>query len=134
MFAVPLVDLEVVDHVDVIAELAGALALAEGNPVANNRIHTQCQLEMFALVADDVVDEALLDELRNVEFVAVQASYEGPLTERADIVFPATTWAEKSGTFTNTEGRVQAVRAALKPLTTAADDQQVLKGLAERLA
>jgi NADH dehydrogenase/NADH:ubiquinone oxidoreductase subunit G len=87
----------------------------------------------FILSADDEVDEALLNELEPVEFVAVQASYFGPLVERADVVLPTAMWAEKSGTLINTEGRAQALNAALRPPAGVKDDADVLKALAEKL-
>jgi predicted molibdopterin-dependent oxidoreductase YjgC len=88
---------------------------------------------VFALVADDEVDGALLSVLQNAEFVVAQATYEGPLVERADVVLPTTIWAEKSGTFTNTEGRVQNLQAVLKPPMSVKDDVAILEALAEKL-
>jgi len=87
----------------------------------------------FILSADGEVDETLLNELEPVEFVAVQASYSGPLVERADVVLPTAIWAEKSGTLVNTEGRAQTLNAALRPPVGVKDDADVLKALAEKL-
>jgi NADH dehydrogenase/NADH:ubiquinone oxidoreductase subunit G len=88
---------------------------------------------ILILGADDDVDQALVDEMEDVEFVAALASYFGPCTERADVVLPTTIWAEKSGTFTNTEGRTRDLNAALQPPAGVKDDLQILKALAERL-
>ena len=88
---------------------------------------------IFVLVADDQVDEPLLGKLEKAEFVAVQASYFGPLVERADVVLPTAIWAEKSGTLTNTEGRAQALHAAVPTPAGVRDDQEILTALAERL-
>jgi formate dehydrogenase major subunit len=51
----------------------------------------------------------------------------------ADIVFPAASFAEKEGTFTSTERRVQRVRRALPPPGEARADWQTLEALSERL-
>jgi formate dehydrogenase alpha subunit len=51
----------------------------------------------------------------------------------ADIVFPAASFAEKEGTFTSTERRVQRVHAALPPPGAARADWQTLEALSERL-
>jgi len=88
----------------------------------------------FILLADDAVDEAFVSKLGDIEFVVTQASYFGPLVQRADVVLPTAIWAEKSGTFINTEGREQAVNAALQPPPGVRDDQEVLQALARQLA
>jgi len=48
----------------------------------------------------------------------------------ADIVLPATSWAEKDGTFTSTERRVQRVRAAVQPPGSARSDTALISSLA----
>jgi formate dehydrogenase major subunit len=88
----------------------------------------------FVLVADDEVDQTLLNKLDEADFVVAQASYFGPMVQRADVVLPTTIWAEKSGTFINTEGRVQTLNAALRPPAGVKQDQEILQALAERLA
>jgi formate dehydrogenase major subunit len=52
---------------------------------------------------------------------------------RADVVLPAAGWAEKDGTFTNTERRVQRVRQAVQPPGNARADWWVFSELAERM-
>jgi len=51
----------------------------------------------------------------------------------ADVVLPAAAFAEKRGTFTNTERRVQMVRPAVKPPGEAKADWLILQELASRL-
>ena len=51
----------------------------------------------------------------------------------ADVVFPAASFAEKDGTFTNTERRVQRVRKAIEPVGESKDDGWILTQLAKRL-
>jgi formate dehydrogenase major subunit len=87
----------------------------------------------FILAADDQVDEGLLTALAGVRFLAVQASYFGPLVERADVVLPAATWAEKAGTLVNTEGRVQDLRPAAAAPAGVKTDEEILTALAARL-
>jgi formate dehydrogenase major subunit len=87
----------------------------------------------FILAADDQVDEGLLTALAGVRFLAVQASYFGPLVERADVVLPAATWAEMAGTFVNTEGRVQDLRPAAAAPAGVKTDEEILTALAARL-
>ena len=89
---------------------------------------------VFILAADDEVDSALLDELDGAEFVVAQASYFGPLVQRADVVLPTAIWAEKTGTFVNTEGRSQTLKAVLRAPEGVKNDQEILQALAKRLA
>lgn len=66
-------------------------------------------------------------------FLIVQASYESPLTERADLVLPMASWLERSGTLTNTEGTLVRAHAALPPLGRSRPDWDILGRLAETL-
>jgi formate dehydrogenase major subunit len=71
--------------------------------------------------------------LEAAEFVIVNEIFENETTAFADVVFPATCWAELDGTFTNTERRVQRVRPALRPPEGARDDWWVFAELARRM-
>jgi len=51
----------------------------------------------------------------------------------ADLVLPSAVYAEKEGTFTNCEGRVQRIRAAFSPLGEAKGEWEIVRLLAERL-
>src|SRR5690606_17497488 len=50
--------------------------------------------------------------LSGKEFVVVQELFETDTTAHADVVFPAASFAEVDGTFTNNAGNVQRVRKA----------------------
>jgi formate dehydrogenase major subunit len=66
-------------------------------------------------------------------FLIVQASYQSPLAEQADVVLPMAIWSERSGSLTNFEGRVQTLNQAVEPQGEARPDWQILTGLAEKL-
>ncbi len=51
----------------------------------------------------------------------------------ADVVLPATSWAETDGCFTNTERRVQRVRAAVPPSGQAKPDWWIIAEIAKRV-
>ncbi|MEJ2684078.1 MAG: NADH-quinone oxidoreductase subunit NuoG [Candidatus Sulfobium sp.] len=51
--------------------------------------------------------------LKNVDFVVVQDIFLTETAKLADVVLPALSWAEKEGTFTNMERRIQRVRKAV---------------------
>jgi len=64
--------------------------------------------------------------LAGVECLIVQAIRPSALTERADIVLPGTAFAEKSGTVTNLERRVQRLTAAKLAPGLAREDWRIL--------
>jgi predicted molibdopterin-dependent oxidoreductase YjgC len=68
-----------------------------------------------------------------VEFLVCQDIFLNETAQRADVVLPAVSFAEKTGTFTNTERRVQMVRPALEPIGAARADWQIILDLANRL-
>ncbi len=71
--------------------------------------------------------------LNAVDFLVVQDIFLTETAALADVVLPACTYAEKEGTFTNTERRVQRVRAAIKPVGESKPDWLILKELMEVL-
>lgn len=64
--------------------------------------------------------------LKKLEFFVVQDLFLSETAELADVVFPAASFAEKDGTFTNTERRVQLVRKAVEPPGEAKADWEII--------
>lgn len=70
--------------------------------------------------------------LKNLEFLVVQDIFLTETAELADVVLPAASFAEKNGTFTNTERRVQRVRKAVNPPGDAKRDSWIIMELSKR--
>jgi len=70
--------------------------------------------------------------LQNLELLVVQDIFLTETAVLADVVLPAACYAEKEGTFTNTERRVQRLRKALEPPGEALADWEIICALAER--
>ena len=68
-----------------------------------------------------------------VKFLVVQDIFLTETAELADVVLPAAAYAEKEGTFTNTERRVQRVRQALLPPSGACNDLSIIQAVSERM-
>ena len=68
-----------------------------------------------------------------VKFLVVQDIFLTETAELADVVLPAAAYAEKEGTFTNTERRVQRVRQALLPPKGACNDLSIIQAISERM-
>lgn len=71
--------------------------------------------------------------MESLDFVLVQDIFMNETSEYADVILPAASFAEKTGTFTNTDRRVQLVRKALDPPGEARPDWQILSDLAIRV-
>ena len=56
---------------------------------------------------------SLKEILKSLEFLVVQDIFLTETAECADVVFPALGWAEKEGTYTNLERRIQRLKKAL---------------------
>jgi formate dehydrogenase alpha subunit len=69
-----------------------------------------------------------------LEFLIVQDLFLHETAERAHVFLPAAAFAEKEGTFTNSERRVQRVRQALAPPGQARPDWWITGELAQRVA
>ncbi|MCX8052791.1 MAG: molybdopterin-dependent oxidoreductase [Armatimonadetes bacterium] len=71
--------------------------------------------------------------LKKLDFLVVQDIFLTETAQLADVVLPGTAWAEKNGTFTNTERRVQQVRKAVDPPGEAWLDSDILLEVANRM-
>jgi formate dehydrogenase alpha subunit len=71
--------------------------------------------------------------LESAEFLVVQDLFLTKTAEFADVVLPAACWAEKDGTFTSSERKVQRVRQAVNPPGEAKADWQILSEIGRRL-
>ncbi len=63
--------------------------------------------------------------LESLEFLVVQELFMTETAAYADVVLPGISYAEKDGTFTNTERRVQRVRKAVEPRGQAREDYEI---------
>ena len=71
---------------------------------------------------------------KQLEFLVVQDIFMHETAEIADVVLPATSFAEKDGTFTNSERRVQRVRKAVEPIGQSRPDWDIICDLGRRLS
>ncbi len=69
------------------------------------------------------------ESLEHLDFLVVQDIFLTDTAMMADVVLPSASFAEKEGTFTNTERRIQRVRKALEPPGEAKDDWKIIAEL-----
>ena len=92
---------------------------------------------LYIMGENPMMSEPNLNETRkhmtHLEFLVAQDLFINESGAFADVFLPAASFAEKDGTFTNTDRRVQRVRTALSPRGLARPDWKILCDLAIRL-
>ena len=71
--------------------------------------------------------------LSKLDFLVVMSTFQNEITDMADVVLPSATFAQKDGTHTNLERRVQLLRPALKETGDEQSDWRTLDQLATRM-
>jgi ribosomal protein S2 len=95
-------------------------------------------LKALWIFAEDVVQtdpntHHVVKAMQGLDLLVVQEIFMSETAKMADVVLPGTTFLEKSGTFTNTERRVQQVNAAVKPLQGTKTDGQIIVEMMRKL-
>ena len=84
------------------------------------------------LLSEPDLNEAA-EKFNNLEFLVVQDIFMHETAQIADVVLPATSFAEKDGTFTNSERRVQRIRQAVAPRGQSRPDWEIICDLGRRM-
>jgi len=71
--------------------------------------------------------------LETLDFLVVQDIFLTETAELADVVLPSTSFAEKEGTFTNTERKIQRVRKGIEPVGETREDWRIISELSGRM-
>lgn len=92
---------------------------------------------LYVLGEDPVITDADANHVRKglqaLDFLVVQEIFLSETAKLADVVLPGASYAEKTGTFSNTERRVQMVNQAIKPIGDAKTDGEIISELATRM-
>ena len=92
---------------------------------------------MYIMGENPVLSDANAGHVRNalnaLGFLVVQDVFLTETAQLADVVLPAACFAEKEGTFTNTERRIQKVRKAVEPPGDSRTDLDILLDLSARM-
>ncbi|MGQ4555549.1 formate dehydrogenase subunit alpha [Halobellus sp. GM3] len=92
---------------------------------------------MYVMGENPVMSEPnanhVADLLEELGFLVVQDIFMTETAEYADVVLPATTWAERGGTVTNTDRRVQRMRGVQKVHENTKHDLEILCEVGTRL-
>jgi formate dehydrogenase major subunit len=92
---------------------------------------------MYIIGENPMVSDADLNHaeksIKNLEFLVVQDIFMTETAQLADVVFPSACFAEKEGTFANTERKVQRIRKAVNAPGQCKDDWWITAQLATRM-
>jgi len=102
-----------------------------------NAIHARTIKGMYILGENPAMSDPDLNHAREafaaLEHLVVQEIFLTETAYYADVVLPATAFPEKTGTFTNTDRRVQLGRQALRPPGLARPDWEIIQDVALRM-
>lgn len=96
------------------------------------------KLKALWIMGEDVVQtdpntQKVIRALQNTDLVVVQELFMTETAKYADVVLPGASFLEKSGTFTNGERRVQAVRKVVEPRPGTKPDGQIIVDIMNRM-
>jgi formate dehydrogenase major subunit len=102
-----------------------------------NTVHEGTMKAIYMVGENPILSEANANHakaaIEKVEFLVIQDIFLTETAKMADVVLPAATFAEKDGTFTNTERRVQRIHKAIEPVGDAKSDLWITSQIAQRL-
>ena len=92
---------------------------------------------LYVFGEDPVITDADANHVRKgltgLEFLVVQELFMSETAKLADVILPGASFAEKDGTYTNTERRVQRVNKAIEPIGNTKPDWEILIEVANRM-
>lgn len=93
----------------------------------------QGRIKALYIMGDNPINHiapSIKEVLNQLDFLVVQDMFFDEVAEVADIVLPACSFAEKDGTFTNTDRRIQMVNQAISPVADSRPDWWIISQLA----
>jgi formate dehydrogenase alpha subunit len=92
---------------------------------------------IYVIGENPVISEAhasrVEEALKKLEFMVVQDIFLSETAQLAHVVLPAASFAEKDGTFTNTERRIQRVQKAIEPIKNSRPDWWIISEIAKKI-
>jgi formate dehydrogenase alpha subunit len=92
---------------------------------------------LYIIGEDPLTSDPNITEVRkaleSLEFLVVHEIYMSPTAQMADVILPGASFAEKTGTFTNSERRVQLINKAIEPVGSGRADWKIVCDVATRM-
>ncbi len=120
-------------HVSFILSDKVGMTVTEMMPgILEGKVHA-----LYILGEDPVMSDPNSKHIRECleacDFLVLQEIFPSETSKYADVLLPGVSFAEKTGTVTNTERRIQMVRKAIEPLGEAREDWAITADLARRI-
>jgi len=98
---------------------------------------TPNQIKALYLIGNPFFTQPIPDKLRHwlekLEFLIVQDCFPSEISQLAHVVLPTSSFAEKDGTFTSAERKVQRIRKAINTIGNSKPDWQIMCQVAEKM-
>ena len=96
------------------------------------------KLKALWVIGEDIVQtdpntNKVIEALEKTDLVIVQELFMTETAKLADVILPGASFLEKSGTFTNGERRIQAVRQVVKPVEGAKQDGEIIVDIMNKM-
>jgi len=119
-------------QVDALSDQVGLTVVEMVHAAGQGRLRAMYIMGENPLLSDPDIHQARWC-LEQLEFLVVQDIFLSETAQWAHVVLPAAAFAEKEGTFTGTDRRIQRIRQAIPPPGEAKPDWQIICLLAQRL-
>ena len=101
-------------------------------------VSAQGPVKALYILGEDIINTSpeaarVRQRLEACDFVVLQEILSSETTRYADVILPGVSFAEKTGTFTSAERRIQLVQQAIQPVGDALPDWQIITALAQRI-
>jgi predicted molibdopterin-dependent oxidoreductase YjgC len=117
---------------------AGPLKVGLTIPEMSEAAHAGKLKAMYIMAENPMLSDPdvhhLEESLKRLDFLVVQDIFMTETAQLAHLVLPGASFAEKEGTFTGTDRRLQRVRQAIPPLGQAKADWEIVCQVAKRVA
>src|SRR5690606_27802724 len=128
---------DILRHADVNPNTAGVKAIAGAKGKGTTQLMSDLAsggLKALWILGDQVdLDDAALDAVGKLELCIYQSPRRTALAQKANVVLPASSWAEVDGSVTNAKGMVQRLRRAVEPPGAARPHHELVGLIAKKL-
>jgi len=88
----------------------------------------------YVILSDErFIEPTVSARMMNLDFLAIQASFNSNLTLLADVVLPSPTWSEKEGAITDIDGNLRRLNRVVQPSSKLRSDEEILLELIKGL-